>query len=368
MVGGGGATANGGVALGGGDLGGSGGLVQAGGGGASGGSTAGAGGSAGNGVMDPGTDGDGDFVIGPDYTDAPELTRDPAAPQGRVFAFEMDSHQSTLYPGSDALDPPGPFMRGVWVYVPAQYVDGTVAPLVVAQDGGQYGTNGRGYRDRLPVVLDNLIFAKQVPVQIAVMINPGPGDGRGSERGLEYDTVSRTYSDFIETEALPAVRNDAAIHAAYPGLRFTDDPEARATLGCSSGAAASFTMGWFTPERYRRLTTYSGTFVSQDPNNPIYPHGAWSYGEFLIAETPVKPLRVFLSAGENDNNLDSDPRFNNDMMHNWLTANQMVASALKAQHYHYRFIFAKGAGHCDDRVQAQTLPDTLRWIWRGYPI
>jgi hypothetical protein len=46
----------------------------------------------------------------------------------------------------------------------------------------------------------------------------------------------------------------------------------------------------------------------------------------------------------------------------------MVASALAAQHYHYRFVFAKGAGHCDDRVQAQTLPDTLRWIWRGYPL
>jgi hypothetical protein len=55
-------------------------------------------------------------------------------------------------------------------------------------------------------------------------------------------------------------------------------------------------------------------------------------------------------------------------MHNWVTANQMVAAALKAKGYHYRFLFAKGASHCDDRVQAQTLPETLLWIWRGYPI
>ncbi len=139
-------------------------------------------------------------------------------------------------------------------------------------------------------------------------------------------------------------------------------------LGVSSGAAAALTMGWFHPDRYRRLTTYSGTFVNQDPKNPIYPHGAWSYGEFLIANTTAKPLRIFLQVGENDNNLDSDPRFNNDMMHNWITANRMVAAALKAKGYHYRFLFAKGAGHCDDRVQAQTLPETLSWIWRGYPI
>jgi hypothetical protein len=127
-------------------------------------------------------------------------------------------------------------------------------------------------------------------------------------------------------------------------------------------------MGWFHPDRYRRLTTYSGTFVNQDPNNPVYPHGAWSYGEFLIADIDPKPLRIFLEVGENDNNLDSDPRFNHDGMHDWMTANKMVAAALEAKHYHYRFLFAKGAGHCDDRVQAQTLPETLRWIWRGYPV
>src|SRR5262249_28029893 len=117
-----------------------------------------------------------------------------------------------------------------------------------------------------------------------------------------------------------------------------------------------------------RLTTYSGTFVDQDPKNPIYPHGAWSYGEFLVRDTAPKPLRVFLTVGENDNNLDSDPRFNNDMMHNWITPNQTLAAALRATGYHSRFLCAKGAGHCDDRVQAQTLPETLLWMWRGYPI
>jgi enterochelin esterase-like enzyme len=312
------------------------------------------------GVADPGTDGDGDFVIGPSYQDAPELTANPMAPKGTVFAFTMDANKSTVYPGD--------FQRGVWVYVPKQYTDGVAAPFIVAQDGGQYGPGGQGYTHRLPTVLDNMIFAKKLPVIIAVMINPGPGDGQGSERGLEYDTVSDVYASFIEKEALPAVQNDAAIRKAYPNLSFTTNPEGRSTLGCSSGGAASFTMGWFRPDLYRRLTTYSGTFVDQDPKNPIYPHGAWSYGEFLVRDSAPKPLRVFLTVGENDNNLDSDPRFNNDMMHNWMTANKMLAAALKAKGYHYRFLFARGAGHCDDRVQAETLPETLLWMWRGYPI
>jgi enterochelin esterase-like enzyme len=312
------------------------------------------------GVADPGTEGDGDFVIGPNYQDAPELTANPMAPKGSVFAFSMDAKKSTIYPGD--------FQRGVWVYVPKQYVDGVAAPFIVAQDGGQYGPGGQGYTHRLPTVLDNMIFAKKLPVMVAVMINPGPGDGQGSERGLEYDTVSDVYSSFIEKEALPAVQGDSAIQKAYPNLRFTSNPEGRSTLGCSSGGAASFTMGWFRPDLYRRLTTYSGTFVDQDPKNPIYPHGAWSYGEFLVANAAPKPLRVYLTVGDNDNNLDSDPRFNNDMMHNWMTANKMLAAALKAKGYHYRFLYAKGAGHCDDRVQAQTLPETLLWMWRGYPI
>jgi len=320
------------------------------------------------GVTDPGTKGDGDFIIGPDYKNAPELTVNATTPKGTIFNFSMSSRDSTIYPGRPDLNPPGDYSRGVWVYIPKQYVDGTPAPLAVVQDGGQYGPDGRGYLGFLPTVLDNLIAAKKVPVMIAVMINPGPGDGQGSERGLEYDTVSDVYATFIEKEALPAVRQDSAIHKAYPNLAFTTNPEARMTMGCSSGAAAAFTMGWFRPDPYRRIVTYSGTFVDQDPKNPIYPHGAWSYGESLIAQSAVKPLRVFLAFGENDNNLDGDPRFHNDMMHNWVTANTMVAAALKAKNYHYRSLFAKGAGHCDGRVTLQTMPETLEWAWRGYPI
>ena len=195
--------------------------------------------------------GDGDFSLGPTYTNAPELTVRAGVPRGTIHAFKLSSTDSKIYPGLTTN-----FTRGVWVYVPSQYVPGTPAPFIIVQDG-------QGYTNRLANVLDNLINDHRLPVMIAVMINPGPGDGPGSERGLEYDTVSDSYVNFIETEVLPKIAKN--YHVA-----FTKDPEGRATMGGSSGAACAFTMAWFRPDLYRRVLSYSGTFVNQQsPKTPI---------------------------------------------------------------------------------------------------
>jgi enterochelin esterase-like enzyme len=128
---------------------------------------------------------------------------------------------------------------------------GAAAPFIVVQDG--YNPK---YHLTVPTVLDNLIAQKKLPVMIAVLVQHGGGDGPGSERGLEYDTVSDTYTQFIETEVLPRVSRDYKI-------TFTKDPEGRATMGGSSGAACASTMAWFHPELYRKVLSYSGTFVNQ---------------------------------------------------------------------------------------------------------
>lgn len=302
--------------------------------------------------IDPGIEGDGDYVIGPDYMDAPEIVPGPDVPRGDVYHFTMDSATSAIFPGVT-----GPYTRDVWVYVPQQYVDGTAAPFILVQDGG-------GYLDLTTATLDTLIDAQEVPVMIGIFINPGPGDGMGSERGLEYDRVSEDYTTFIETEVLPIIPLQPEIMAAHPGLAFTDDPEGRASMGGSSGGACAFTMGWLRPDLYRRILTYSGTFVRQHSTDE-YPGGAWEYHEHLIAEADEKPLRVFLEVGEHDNNLDDAY---GDGMHDWVAANEAMAAALAAKTYHYRYLFGLDAGHVDGRVLRQTLPDTLRWLWRGYPI
>jgi iron(III)-enterobactin esterase len=152
-----------------------------------------------------------DFVIGPDYTNAPETRARPDVPKGAVCHFIMNSVDSKFYPGLN-----GPYHRDIYAYVPKQYVNGTAAPFIVAQDG-------KGYTNRLPVVLDNLIAGHRVPVMIAVMIQNGGGDGRGSERGLEYDTVSGKYAEFVETEVLPEVESHCHV-------TLTKDPNGRATM------------------------------------------------------------------------------------------------------------------------------------------
>lgn len=293
----------------------------------------------------------GDFTVGPTYTDAPELTVKAGVPRGTVVTFTMDSHASTIYPGVT-----GPYTRSVWVYVPKQYVDGTPAPLLVVQDGGNYV-------NLVPPALDTLIDQKRVPPMIAVLVNSGGGDGRGSERGLEYDRVSANYAKFVETELLPAVTNNAAVKNVAPHLAFTTDPDARATMGGSSGGAAAFTMAWFRPDLWHRVLTYSGTFVNQYPET-AYPHGAWEYHEHLIPQNPRKPVRVFLEVGQNDNNLDA--KFG-DGMHDWVAANKAMASVMKAKGWAYRFDYALAAGHVDRAVVRQTLPETLVWLWAGYP-
>jgi enterochelin esterase-like enzyme len=293
-----------------------------------------------------------EFRIGPVYANAPELTVKPDVPKGTIHEFTMNSEESKIYPGI-AKNVPGtvPYKRKVAVYVPRQYEAGTPAPFIVAQDG-------LGYAGTLPKVLDNLIHEKRVPVLIAIMINSGGGDAQGSERGLEYDTVSDRYTTFIETEVLPRISREY-------NVTFTKDPEGRATMGGSSGAACAFTMAWFRPDLYRRVLSYSGTFVNQQsPLNPESPHGAWEYHEHLIPQSGRKPLRVWLEVSENDNGSKRDEA----SLHNWVMANERMAAALKAKGYAYRYVFAEAAGHTDGRVTRQTLLGALEWLWQGYAL
>jgi len=240
--------------------------------------------------------------------------------------------------------------RAVTVYIPSQYVSGTPAPLLVTHDAMGARNN------QLPTILDNLIAAHRLPAMVAVMVASGGGDARGSERGLEYDTVSGKFAEFIEAEVLPKVAQDYQV-------TFTKNPDGRATMGGSSGGAVAFTMAWFHPELYRRVLTYSGTYTNnQSPENPAFLHGAWEYHEHLIPQSAPKPLRIWMEVGENDNgstNTAAD-------LHNWVIANERMAGVLKAKGYHYQFVYAAGARHVDGRVVAQTLPQALEWLWQGY--
>jgi enterochelin esterase family protein len=310
---------------------------------------------------------DGNFVIGPTHSPAPELSGADDPPKDTIVQFTMSSAESKYYPGiarepgtfgtPDAKNPaklnvttshPAPYTRKVTVYVPKQYVAGTEAPFIVGADGPDW---------TLFKALNALIGEHKLPPIVAISISNGGGDAQGSERGLEYDTMSGKYAEFVEHEVLPRVEREAHV-------KLTHDPDGRAAMGGSSGAACALIMAWYHPEWYHRVLSYSGTFINQQwPYNPKIPHGAWEFHESLIANSSRKPIRIWMEVGDRDL---YNPNAMRDGMHDWVLANERMARVLAAKGYHYQFVLAKNARHVDHAVVEQTLPEALEYVWRGY--
>lgn len=319
----------------------------------------------------------GNFIIGPTHEADPAAIEQPGVPRGKVFEFVMESKDSKIYPGiareagtfgkPDPDDPaklvvtssgPAPYTRKVAVYVPAGYEAGkdNESESGSGADGLPSIVGADGPDPLLFTVLDNLIHQKRVPAMVAISIGNGSGDAQGSERGLEYDTMSGRYAEFVETEVLPRVEEKC-------GVRLTKDPDRRATMGCSSGASCALAMAWYRPDLYHRVLSYSGTYVNQQwPPNEETPHGAWGFHETLIPNSPKKPIRIWLEVGDRDL---FNPNNMRDGMHDWVLANERMAAVLAEKGYEYQFVFARNSAHCDYKLKQQTLPTALEWVWRG---
>lgn len=306
------------------------------------------------------------IVIGPEYYPDSLLT-DLGNPHGKYFEIEMPLADSKFFRGDDpTLDPVKKIqkIRKIFVYIPASYLEGVPAPVLVSLDGPNLF-------NLLCNALDNLSVSnrekRKLPAFILVSVQNGGDNAKGSERGLEYDTMSDRFACFINDEILPAVEKYNKIKELYPGFNISRNPWDRAVLGCSSGGAAAFTMGWFRPDLFRRIISYSGTFTDmQDddaPEEQIYPLGAWDYhsGMKLIEKNDKKPLRIFLHVSENDLNAGAT----GESHFNWVMANERMATELQKKGYNIRYLFSLNSGHCDLKVFENTLSETLLWVWQN---
>lgn len=268
-----------------------------------------------------------------DYKLGPDSQRQEGVPQGKVVTGKWVSEK--IYPGTE---------RDYWIYTPAQYDGSKPACLMVFQDGGGYASADGQFR--IPVVFDNLIHRKEMPVTIGIFLNPGtipasqPGQKARSNRSFEYDSLGDQYSHFLIDEVLPGL-------TAKHNLKLTDDPEGRGTCGISSGGICAFTVAWERPDQFRKVISHIGSFTNIRGGH-VYPA--------LIRKTEKKPLRVFLQDGTNDL----------DNLHgNWPLANQQMASSLKFKDYDYQFEL--GDGRHSGKHGGMLLPETLKWLWRDYP-
>ncbi len=300
------------------------------------------------------------LVVGPDYRLDPDLT-DKGNPKGKRFEFSMKLADSKIFPGTDStLDTKKKVneQRKIFVYVPAAYKDGTEAPILVMHDGPSN-------LDLVSRALDNLTIStdpsRKLPAFIAISVQNGGSDGKGSERGLEYDTMSDRLARFHQRRSAAGRAQRCSDQSCVSPIGFLKRSVQRGVMGCSSGGAAALTMGWFRPDLFRRLITYSGTFVDQQdddaPEEAQYPLGAWEYHSSmkLIEKSDKKPLRIFTHVAEFDLRA-NDPE---ETYHNWVMANERTAAVLKAKGYDYRYVFSKASKHCDGKVFQHTLADTL---------
>jgi len=266
-----------------------------------------------------------------DYKLGPDSQPQENVPKGTVTKYTFSS--SKIFPGT---------ARDYWVYVPAQYSADKPACLMVFQDGSGYVRPDGAWR--VPVVFNNLIAQKAMPVTVGVFVDPGvtpgtsPADQARYNRSFEYDSLGDRYARFIQDELLPEVQKI---------VKLSTNPDDRAIAGASSGGIAAFTAAWEHPEYFHRVLSFIGSFTNL--------RGGDEYIKLIRKMEPL-PLRVFLQDGSNDLNIYAG---------SWYMANQSMAKSLQYAGYDVKFE-AGTEGH-NGKHGAAILPEALKWLWRDYP-
>jgi len=280
------------------------------------------------------------------YQLGPDSQPQPGVPHGTVTPWEKLPSQA--YPAT---------LHDFCVYVPAQYDAATPAALMIFQDGQAWLRLTGDYR--VPYVFDNLIHRREMPVTLAVFINPGRtpeqpeasasdwGD-KSTNRPQEYNALDDKYARVITDELLPVL---------YSRYTISKNPDDHAIGGASSGAIAAFTVAWHRPDVFHKVLSTIGSFTNIRGGH-VYPD--------LIRGADRKPIRIFLQDGLND--LRGVPRDKPDAPYqadrDWHAQNVKMVAALTEKRYDVNYTW--GIGSHSNKQGGAILPGMLRWLWRDY--
>jgi enterochelin esterase-like enzyme len=278
------------------------------------------------------------------YKLAPDAMEQEGVPKGEIRGpFTLPSQ---AYPGTQ---------HTYWVYVPAQYDPSKPASLMIYNDGQAFMAPQGDIRAQ--VVMDNLIYRRELPVMIGVFINPGRrpdqpeptpanwGD-RDTNRPTEYNTLDDKYARVIVDELLPVL---------YKEYNISKDPEQHGIGGSSSGAIAAFTVAWERPDHFRKVLSNVGSFVNLRGGH-VYPE--------IVRKSEKKPLRVFLVDGRNDNRgLRGDTY---DQTRDWFYQNVRLQQALTEKGYDVNY--AWGIQSHGQKMLQTVFPEMMRWLWRDHAV
>lgn len=267
-----------------------------------------------------------------DYQLGPDSKAQDGVPKGEVLKFSFD--KSVIFPGTH---------RDYWIYVPAQYTPDKPACVYVNQDGIQWNA---------PVVFDNLIHKKEMPVTIGVFVMHGRVKAAHTNtaldrfnRSYEYDGLGDNYARFLLEELLP----DAETRKTSDGraIRFSTNGNDRAIGGSSSGAICALTAAWERPAEFSRVFSAIGTYVGLRGGDRYHT---------LVRKYEPKLLRIFLQDGTNDLNIYAG---------DWWMANQTLHRALTFAGYEVNHVWGDGAHN--GKHGTAIFPDAMRWLWKDWP-
>lgn len=253
-------------------------------------------------------------------------------PKGEIIKLTFDS--SVIFPGTT---------RDVSIYIPAEYTPEQPACVYINQDGIQWNA---------PVVFDNLIYQKEMPVTVGIFITPGvvkTADPTSAlnrfNRSFEYDGLGDAYARFLLQEILPLVEKQhttdgRAIHLSKNG-------NDRAIGGSSSGAVCAFTVAWEKPAEFSKVFSSIGTYIGL--------RGAERYPT-LVRKYEPRSIKIFLQDGSNDLNIYAG---------DWWMANQTMERALIFSGYQVNHMW--GDGQHNGKQGTAVFPEAMRWLWKDWP-